>query len=481
MSLEQIQQFHHRYLVLSDQFKCLWTLNQVLQGVYKHLLGREVPYKVDFRSLYNQIRGLPQMFSNYQPSQVEGFIASLEKEVAKTFETVSAADTAISPSDLRRFFESYRDEEEDKVILQIIKYYIHLQKIDQDIRDKLDFLITRIAGIHSEAERKFILRDREYLKDLFQKLMAIGKLPPVDNQLKDQYITLMQEMRSEVVECKSLEDFVLSGVLKAIRSLKSTMGLAFLHPDVLVKIAELNITTKNRYLEIYIREEASLLEETTRVKSLKLRLETETPEMQRDLKRVEELEEAFEKAKEKGDVKLEIMAQFKKATRAVLNHLETDFTFIPEDGEATLPPGTVAPAESLDDDAILCGILGSPDIKIEAFEKAPLTSYQAIKKLEPLQDMDRLVLRGLAHRARIEILIDPLLKGAGDAGMLDRGVIERAHALVKAGEELEKDIQYATEDALFQGGEAAAQQLLRAKYRLLRSLSGLWLLLDRLG
>jgi len=449
--------------------------------VYKHLLGKDVPYKVDFRSLYNQIRGLPQMFSNYQPSQVEGFIGSLEKEIAKTFEAVAAADNAISPSDLRRFFESYRDEEEDKVILHIIKYYIHLQKIDQDIRDKLDFLITRIAGFHSEAERKFILRDREYLKELFQKLMAIGKLPPVENKLKEQYITLMQEMRSEVVECKSLEDFVLSGVLKAIRSLKSTMGLAFLHPDVLVKIAELNITTKNRYLEIYIKEEASLQEETTRVKSLKLKLEAETPEMQRDLRRVEELEEAFEKAKEKGDVKLEIMAQFKKATRAVLTQLETDFTFIPDEGEAALPPGPAQQDAGLDDGAILEGILGSPGIRVEEFEKAPLASFQAIKKLEPMQEADRLVLRGLAHRARIEILIDPLIKGAGDAGVLDREVLARAHTLVKTGEELEKDIQYATEDALFQGGELVAQQLLRAKYRLLRSLSGLWLLLDRLG
>ncbi len=481
MSLEQIQEFHHRYLVLSDQFKCLWTLNQVLQGVYKHLLGREVPYKVDFRSLYNQIRGLPQMFSNYQPSQVEGFIASLDKETAKTFDAVAEADAAVSPSDLRRFFESYRDEEEDKVILQIIKYYIHLQKIDQDIRDKLDFLITRIAGIHSGSEQKFILRDREYLKELFQKLMAIGKLPPVDKQLKEQYITLMQEMRSEVVECRSLEDFVLSGVLKAIRSLKSTMGLAFLHPDVLVKIAELNITTKNRYLEIYLKEEASLLEETTRVKSLKLKLESETPEMKRDLKRVEELEQAYEKAKEKGDLKLEVMAQFKKATRAVLNQLETDFTFIPDEGEAPLPAASGPRDETLDDDAILNDILSTPGIKVEEFEKGPLTSYQTIKHLAPMQDMDRLILRGLAHRARIEILIDPLLRGAGEAGMLDRGMMERAHGLVKAGEELEKDLQYAIEDALFQGAESTAQHLLRAKYRLLRSLSGLWLLLDRLG
>jgi hypothetical protein len=481
MSLEQIQQFHHRYLVLSDQFKCLWTLNQVLQGVYKHLLGREVPYKVDFRALYNQIRGLPPMFSNYQPVQVEGFIAALEKEVAKTFETVDAADAAVSPSDLRRFFEAFKDEEEDKVILQIIKYFIHLQKINQDIRDKLDFLITRIAGIHSESERKFILRDREYLKELFQKLMAIGKLPPVDAKLKEQYIMLMQEMRSEVVECKSLEDFVLSGVLKAIRSLKSTMGLAFLHPDILVKIAELNITTKNRYLEIYLKEEASLLEETTRVKSLKLKLESETPEMQRDLKRVEELEQAYERAKEKGDVKLEIMAQYKKATRAVLNQLEADFTFIADEESAVPPPGPGRGEEALDDDAILGGILSAPGIKVEAFERPSLDAYGNLRRLAPLQDLDRLVLRGLAHRARIEILIDPLLKGAGDAGLLDRGMLERAHALVKAGEELEKDIQYAIEDALFQGGEAAAQQLLRAKYRLLRSLSGLWLLLDRLG
>jgi hypothetical protein len=480
MSLELIQQYHQKYLLLSDQFKCLWTLNQVLQGIYKHYLNKEVPYKIDFRSLYNQIRGLPQMFSGYAPAQVEGYLVGLEKSTSQAFESVFQADKTVSPSELRRFFEAYKDEEEDKVILQIIKFYIHRQAIDEDIRDKLDFLITRVAGIHSEGEGRYILRDREFLKELFQKLMAIGKLPPVDPGMKEEYLTLFQEMRSEVVECKTLEDFVLSGVLKAIRALKSKVGIAFLHPDILVKIAELNITTKNRYMEIYRKEEAMLLEETTKVKSLKLRSEAEAPEIQRDIRRVEELEILYEKAKEKGDLKLEMMAQFKKATRNVLTQLETDFTFMPEESEVPPPPLPAAGGVEASDDLVLQDILSRPRLVVEEFEKESLTSYQMLKQLDMVKEADRLILRGLVHRARIEIIIEPLLAAFKGTGNSDPSLIPKAHAMVQSSEDLEKDFQYLIEDQLFQGNENQAQLLLRGKYRLLRSLSGLWLLLDRL-
>jgi hypothetical protein len=481
MSLEIIQQYHQKYLLLSDQFKCLWTLNQVLQAVYKHYLNKEIPYKIDFRSLYNQIRGLPQMFSGYAPGQVDAYITGLEKSNWEAFESLHGADKDVSPSELRRFFESYKDEEEDKVILQIIKFYIHRQAIDEDIRDKLDFLITRVGGIHSEGEGRYILRDREFLKELFQKLMAIGKLPPVDPDLKDEYLTLFQEMRSEVVECKTLEDFVLSGVLKAIRALKAKVGIAFLHPDILVKIAELNITTKNRYVEIYKKEEASLLEETTKVKNLRLKGEAGTPELKKEFKRVDELEALYEKAKERGDLKLEIMSEFKKATRSILNQLETDFTFNPEEQEAVPPPPAPGMSDAADDDMVLQELLQSARVKMEEFEREALTSYQMFKKLDVVKDADRLILRGLAHRARIEEIIEPLIAAEKATEDPDGALVQKARGLVKAGEDLDKDFQYLIEDQLFMGNEKPAQMLLRGRYRLMRSLSGLWLLMDRIA
>ena len=482
MSLELIQQYHQKYLLLSDQFKCLWTLNQVLQGIYKHYLNKEITYKIDFRSLYNQIRGLPQMFSGYAPGQADAYIVGLEKSISQAFESVHEADKDVSPSDLRRFFEAYKDEEEDKVILQIIKFYIHRQAIDEDIRDKLDFLITRVGGIHSEGEQRYILRDREFLKELFQKLMAIGKLPPLDPDLRDEYLTLFQEMRSEVVECKTLEDFVLSGVLKAIRALKAKVGIAFLHPDILVKIAELNITTKNRYVEIYKKEEASLLEETTKVKNLRLRLDAGTPELKKEFKRVDELEAMYEQAKERGDLKLEILSEFKKATRNVLNQLEADFTFNPEEQAAAAPPPPPpGMPDAADDDMVLQELLQTSRVKTEAFEQEALTSYQLLKKLEVVKDADRLILRGLAHRARIEEIIEPLLEAVRAAGDPTDVLVKKARDLVKAGEDLDKDFQYLIEDQLFMGNEKPAQLLLRGRYRLMRSLSGLWLLMDRIA
>jgi len=479
MSLDLIQKYHQRYLLLSDQFKSLWTLNQVLQGIYKHIFNQDVPYKLDFRSLYNQIRGLPQMFTGYPGSQIEAYIKKLEEEIQNAFFLVEEADAKVSPSSFRRFFEAYKnEEEEDKLILQIIKFYIHLQKINDDIRDKLDFLITRIASFYSPSEGCFVLKDREYLKDLFYKLMAIGKLPPIENRQKEDYLTLLQELRKEVIDCKTLEDFVLSGVLKAIRSLKNKMDIAFLHPDILVKVAELNVTTKNRYIEIYKKEEENLLEETTKIRSLKHQIEEGDSKIQKDLKKVEEIEQLLAEAKEKGDVKLEILSQYKNAIKNVLSKLDADFTFETiQTAEET--PAEIEP-ETENEEEILNKVLQQKNFKIETFEKEPLQSFEVLKNLSYLKEQEKLILKGLAIRYEIEKFLDKLISAYKGEVELHPNIIERVRKLISKGESLEKDFQYAIEDCLFQGKEKDANLYLKGKYRLVRSLSGIWLLLDKI-
>lgn len=466
---------------MSDQFKSIWTLNQVLQGIYKHFFNQEVPYKLDFRALYNQIRGLPQMFSGFPGMQIEAYISKLEEEVQNFFNIVEEADSKISPSSFRRFFETYKnEEEEDKILLQLIKFYIHLQRINDDIRDKLDFLVTRVASIYSPSEGRFILKDREYLKELFYKLMAIGKLPPVDQRQKEDYLTLLQELRREVIECKTLEDFVLSGVLKAIRSLKNKMDIAFLHPDILVKVAELNVTTKNRYIEIYKKEEESLLEETTRIKSLKHQLEEGDSKLQKDLKRIEEIEQLLQEAKEKGDVKLEIIAQYKNTIKSVLSKLDADFTFeqvpIAEEEEKE----KIQETKEENEEDVLKKILQQSTFPLENYERDALKSFDVLKNLSYLKDHEKLILKGLCVRFEIEKILDKLISAYKGEAVLPEEVKEKVKSLISRGETLEKDFQYAIEDCLFQGKEKDANLYLKGKYRLLRSLSGIWLLLDKI-
>ncbi len=482
MSLEIIQKYHQRYLILSDQFKSLWTLNQVLQGIYKHLFNEEVPYKLELRSLYNQIRGLPQMFSGYPSSQVEAYIKKLEEEVQDAFIVIENADEKISPSSFRRFFETFKnEEEEDKIILHIIKFYIYLQKINDDIRDKLDFLITRVSSFYSPSENRFVLKDREYLKELFYKLMAVGKLPPLDSRQKEDFLTLLQELRREIIECKTLEDFVLSGVLKAIRSLKTKMDIGFLHPDILVKVAELNVTTKNRYVEIYKKEEESLLEETTKIRSLRHQLEGGNSKIQKDLKRIDEIEQLLEKAKEKGDVKLEVLAQYKNAIKSVLSKLDSDFAFETVQSFEEVKPSKPVVEEIMEnEEEILKKILQQSTFPIEPFEEESLRSFEVLKNLSYLKEQEKLILKGLTLRYEIEKILDKLISAYRGETELSKDAFEKGKKYIARGEDLEKEFQYAMEDCLFQGKEKEAQLYLKGRYRLLRSLSGLWLLIDKL-
>ena len=120
-------------------------------------------------------------------------------------------------------------------------------------------------------------------------------------------------------------------------------------------------------------------------------------------------------------------------------------------------------------------------MQVEEFEKGPLAAYRKTGKLDSVEESDRFILKGLAHRMQIEQVIEPLLAAQkGDDGP-DGALLRKAREVVKAGEELEKDFLFVIEDQLFQGDEARAQFLLRGKYRLLRSLAGLWLLLDRVA
>ena len=56
MSIVDLKDLHQAYTRLSEKFKTLWTFHQFLQGIHKTFFQDTPPYKIDFQTVYNEIK-----------------------------------------------------------------------------------------------------------------------------------------------------------------------------------------------------------------------------------------------------------------------------------------------------------------------------------------------------------------------------------------------------------------------------------------
>ena len=84
-------------------------------------------------------------------------------------------DEQIPPSLLRRFFDRLRNQDE-KVLLAIIKFYLDASRVSEDTLDKLDILFTRLAEIPRE-DHGSLMRERHEIERLVQPLLQYRPAP----------------------------------------------------------------------------------------------------------------------------------------------------------------------------------------------------------------------------------------------------------------------------------------------------------------
>lgn len=487
-TLETIDRHHKRFIALSDHFKSLWTFHQMLQAIYKHIIKENLPYTLDFKTLYETIKGLPGRFHMDDEKTIWRRMDKIEKDLENYQNSLSQADKRVSASHIRQFFEKRNAEEnQERILFHIIKFYLYGGVIDDEIRDKLDFLITHLATEFSDVHEQFRLREPEYLAKVFKTLMQVGRFPDVDESLREEYLVLLNELMQEVSACQSIEDFVLSGVLKAIRNLKARMGPAMLHPKVLLKVAELNVITKNQYMKVYEEEEEQLLESTHRVKQLVDSHPGPTHEMISDLRKLERMRERLFN-KEKGrDVKLEHLAEYKRQLQHVVEKLENDFSLVSP--QSSSPAEEALPSPAITSDALLLKelhALGSKKhektgFQLEDFELKALKAYELLKNMEQLEERDRIFLKSALLRYRVDRMVQKLLELREKGLPLSKELRQEAENILWEGQELEKQLQWITDESLFRGTQEELHLSNRARYRLMRSLSGFWLLYDQLA
>ena len=508
MSVAEIGALHARYVRLADRFKSVWAYHQFATGVFRNFLSAPLPYELDFSKINDRIKGIGPSLSSSQTAEANAAIALSDLALDRAATVLLRADDQISASIMRRFFEKLRKQDET-IIHQLIKFYLFAEAVDGDRRDKLDFLFTSIGEELSAERGEYRSRDSLEFRERITALVSALRLPVALPAEATEALAAIRGMRDEIVLATSFSDLTTRNLLRNARVFKHRLGQVYFHPDVLLAVVELNVTTKNRFLKLYAEEEQRLIADAEKLiehgQAIERNFGETNPELVDEIARFRRVKEQFDESRATSNVKYDVIAQMKASMDAILKQLDRGMA---DDVESSddLPPAFYSDAELLDkirdrfplssddlepflvriaaavesatsaDDAQLRD-LRLEQWEIDAYEK--LYERKVADSHEDTDDLWMLYLRGAALRIKVDAEATSLA-AAMAAGVLPQSdLLDRAKVSLDCAKELDQAFADRLHKAVYFTNPKLLHELYRSRFRLLRGFSGLWLIYDR--
>ena len=437
-------------------------------------------------------------------------LEAINRRLGELILALEREDTKVPPDFLRQFFLRVKSYDE-KILTQLVKFYLYSHDSGPwtpDRLDKVDFLVTRLSEEEHDRTGALVLRDHKRLTEIFSGLWALsGAEQPTDVEV----VALLREiegLRTEVEAAEDLDELHDSQLVRRYRDLKHGLGALFFEPELLLVVQETNLAFKNRIQKLYRQDARRIADEYQRV----FELEREVPlDMQLDgeLTQFREEIERFESQLQKNELKLEHLAQIRQRVRSLLPRLSA---------AVRLPDETAAePGIAPDLDLEPAGRPAPPDERPSAHGEVLAEPYRRVMtalgeqsrelspealvlvpdlfplRLEPREilafrrlengggesdpSLERFLLEAAAIRVRANEEAQEI------AGILDETsvtgdapIFMHARHTARAGDEYAWRFNHAVHQALLAGDLDEGRTLEMLRMRLLRVVSGLWLL-----
>jgi hypothetical protein len=529
MSTATLHELNQRYVRLTDRCRSQWTFYQFLQGLFKHLRGQPCPIEIDFQALFAQLRELGQDLGTPQTAKIEKLMEQLSVRLDEQCSSLAGVDREIPPSLLRRFFDRLRNQDE-KILLAIVKFYLDGTALGDDAVDKIDILLTRLVEI-PRNDGTSLVRERHEIERLVHPLLQ--HRPAVSFPEKELTILLnaLGDLRAEVLACRTFTELADGGALDRFRTLKRRLADSFLHPRLLPVLLETTVAIKNRFRELWEDEEPQLMDDTNRVMELRKQLADHPELMTSDLREALDVFSAahrkFDQRRQEENVRREDVMELRRTLDRILEQFDSAVSgpggtrhsaqtsgagANPEPAETgeRLPPAIAATqadvAGHFPPDPLLQEYLSKIMFVLELVgrdhpaDEVVNAKELATLRLEPWEvqagqrimeqrsaagtlagERDRLFVNGAALRVRMDEEareIDRLQK-RGSEKLLES--LERGGQSLQRAAELERRFQWFIDDALYRGDTEFLLHLYRSRFRLLRAYSGLWLIHNERG
>jgi hypothetical protein len=509
MSVAEIAQLHSRYVRLSDRFKAVWTYNQFAAGVFKNFLRQPIPYEFDFQKLYEGIRRAGDTIQTAAPANAIQLMDRCDRDLQHAYTILLDADDAVGASILRRFFEKLRRQDE-KIIFNLLKFYIYAGATRGEQRDKLDFLFTQLAEDFIEERGEFAARDAVELKKHFQGLISGVHLSLPPQAELSNVIHEFRAIKEDVVRCQTFEELTANNLTARSRELKHRIGDEFLHPDVLIAITDCNIAMKNRFAKLYRDEESRIVEDARRLveneQAIARGFGEHNPDLLDELGRFKRFKQEFDDSRANSNVKAGMITQLKMSMSTILAQLDRD---LDQGGEVEELPESLLLTNEQDelharlvDDPVLQPYLERIVAVLDSFDRdetfRTISSSPSTKslRLEPweVNAFEKLYWNRILVPGETKELMELYLKAAAlriksdeearELADLRPGEQPSANLLTRVQQSLDRAKQF---DDLFRtflsegmySNPKNLHRLYRSRLRLMRGFSGLWLIYDQ--
>jgi hypothetical protein len=527
MSAIGLHELNQRYIRLTDRSRSQWTFYQYLQGLFKHLFNSQCPIEIDFPSLFNELRQLGADLGHPETGRTERVLGSVSSKLDGQARRLVEVDEQIPPSLLRKFFDRLRNQDE-KVLLAIIKFYIDCGRTSDDTLDKLDVLFTRLAEIPRE-EQGSLARERHEIERLVQPLLQYRpKLTTSDRELEI-LLHALADIKAEALGCRSFTELVGGGALDRFRSFKRRLGENILHPSLLPVLLETTVAIKNRFRQLWEDEETALMADTNKVRELEKQVadnpEIASPELRELLEVFASAQQRFDEGRQTENLRREDALKL----RLTLNRILEQFD-IGQLGSVPMPAAAVADAASSPwetskhtppvpgpDGAPLLALGLQADLLLQEYvskivfalelvggERSPEDAVNAKElthlRLEPTEivacrelldagagtptlgsERATLLVQAAALRIRLDDEAREIDRLAKRGSEHFPEALERASQSLQRAAELDRRFGWFVDDALYRGDTEHLEKLYRCRFRLLRAYSGLWLIHNERG
>jgi len=516
-----LHELNQRYVRLTDRCRSQWTFYQYLQGLFKHLFNSPCPIEIDFPTLFNELRQLGAGLGHPETGRTDKTISQINARLDVQARKLLDVDEQIPPSLLRRFFDRLRNQDE-KVLLAIIKFYLEDRRVTEDTLDKLDILFTRLAEIPRE-DHGSLVRERHEIERLVGPLLQLHPPSGASEQEIDVLLHALAELKGEALACRTFTELVGGGALDRFRSLKRRLGETLLHPRLLPVLLETTVSIKNRFRTLWEDEETALLADTNKVRELEKQLsghpEMATPDLREMLEVFASAQQRFDEGKQTENLRREDALKLRIALNRILDQFDVaqigavpppilpspaeprTGAHAPAFGGARPAPPATSPISALQADGLLqeyvskilfalelvgddrpaSEAVGAKELATLRLEACEVEAFRRLTDTSaPLGSLEHERARLLVQAAALRIRMDDeareieRLQRRGSEHVAE--TLERASQSLQRASEIERRFGWVVDDALYRGDTDFLEPLYRCRFRLLRAYSGLWLI-----
>ncbi|HET7509062.1 MAG TPA: hypothetical protein VFJ65_02335, partial [Solirubrobacterales bacterium] len=324
-SVQELSVLHRRYADLSHRFRAGWTFHQFLQSLGKSSLLQRADsndFSNDFQDLYSGLKEVSQSLNASESDRIRGRLDVIDRRLTELMATLDEEDSRLPPELIRQFFRRVKTYDE-KILTQLAKFYLYIQRggpWPPDRLDKVDFLLARLSEHEDERTGEMVLGDPPRLGEIFHGLWALLGAESPEPEVVFERRGAIDAIRADVQRIDTLDRLNESGLVRRFRDLKHDLGLLYFEPDLLLAIQDTNLVLKNRIHKLYHQEERRIAAEYQRI----FELEREVPvdrELDGELADFRKDIERFERKLQSQEFKLEDIAQIRQRVRELLPRL----------------------------------------------------------------------------------------------------------------------------------------------------------------